>query len=212
MEKPLPTWPRSAPWSKRSPQSRGAGHPGVAAAREDAKPCPGVSSAKSPSLFVLPSSSWRRCRVKEQGPLSAFWRERVDRPQPHPKLTVLWVQGRDCSREVAGRRCRRAQAAGAHAPRLRRDWLARADPHQLSCQPRGSRGGAPRSPGPAQVTRRRGTHPPAPTASLEGSKDWCTKGDHRWPLSDSQFLTDSNEEIWIKATNSREHLGKVILP
>lgn len=84
---------------------------------------------------------------------------------------VFWVQGRDCSREVAGRRCRRrAQAAGAHAPRLRRDWLARADPHQLSCQPRVSGGGAPSSPGPAQVTRR-GTHPPASTASLEGQED-----------------------------------------
>lgn len=122
-------------------------------------------SLRPPQLLLAP--------VPGEGTRSAlcFLRERVDRPQPHPKLTVLWVQGRDCSREVAGRRCRRAQAAGAHAPRLRRDWLARADPHQLSCQPRGSRGGAPRSPGPAQVTRRLGTHPPAPTASLEGSKD-----------------------------------------
>lgn len=78
--------------------------------------------------------------------------------RPHPQLTVRRVQGRDCSLEVAGHCCRRrAQAAGAHSPRLRRDWLARADQHQLSCQPRVSGGGAPCSLGPAQVTRR-GTH------------------------------------------------------
>lgn len=100
--------------------------------------------------------------------LSAFWRERADRPRPRPRprLTVRPEQGRDCSPEVAGRCCcGRAQAAGALSPRLRRDWLAGADPHQLSCQPRASGGGAPCNPGPAQVTRL-GTHPPASTASL----------------------------------------------
>lgn len=170
MKKPLPTWPRSAPCSRRSPRSRGAAHPGVATAREDTKPCPGVSSAKSLSLFLLPSSSWRRRRTEICSLLFGD-RERTDRPRPRPRLTVRPAQGRDCSREVAGRCCcGRAQAAGALAPRLRRDWLARADPHQLSCQPRVSGGGAPCNPGPAQVTRR-GTHPPASTASLADSEE-----------------------------------------
>lgn len=123
---------------------------------------------------TLPPPQLLLAPAKERGLLSVFWRERADRPRPHPQLTVRWAQGRDCSREVAGRCCCccccRAQASGTLAPRLRRDWLARADPHQLSCQPRVSGGGAPCSPGPAQVTRR-GTHPPTSTASLAGSEE-----------------------------------------
>lgn len=63
--------------------SRGAAHPGVATAREDTKPCPGVSSAKSLSLFLLPSSSWRRRRT-EICSLLFGERERTDRAPAAP--------------------------------------------------------------------------------------------------------------------------------
>lgn len=126
---------------------------------------------KKPESLPPPQLLLALAPEEDRDLLSAFWRERADRPRPRPRLTVRPAPGRDCSREVAERCCcGRAQAPGTLAPSLRRDWLARADPHQLSCQPRVSRGGAPCNPGPAQVTRR-GTHPLASTASLADSEE-----------------------------------------
>lgn len=90
-----PTSPTSAPFSRRVPRSRGARHPGVEAARENGKPCPRISSAKSPS-FPLPAPCFRVAA------LPAFSGKQWDARSLRLPVRTAVAQGRVCSREGAG--------------------------------------------------------------------------------------------------------------
>lgn len=187
-----PTSSTSAPFSRRFPHSQGAPHPGGEAAWDNANPSPRISSAKS-SSFSLPSSSFPR-RRREGAARSLLLQKPLPRPQL--QLTVRREQGRDrygrkrdversgarSRRQSWGRRRPGAARARSLAPRLRRDWLALAAPHRLSCQPRGGAGGGRGSrsrragAGPAQVVRR-----PAPLRPPEGRRAQGAR--HQAPLS-----------------------------